>query len=489
MKVFALVGVILLLANPCFALFSEVDSLSRGRIQKIQVSPTQDNLLFAASASILFSSENKGKSWHEVFFARGEEIVNFIFDKTADNRIFVATQSAVYALSSRNKARIIFKLPPELIARCISQREGAIYLGTSEGLYVRRQDSSGWKRLAAAFDAEAVLDMDFTPRGMYVVSSGGVYFSSDRKNFSRKFILGMVSEEEGEEEIEPVKRVIKADIFDGDILYLGTGRGLFISSDAGDSWRKADIPIVENASIREIRQAGHTPGVIYLATERGLFSVDLKRKESSELFQGLYTRDISSLDFDSQGTLFVATPRGLFKKDNNTGLAAVCALEGILAGIPSIQQVQEAALAWNEVHPEKIKEWRNRLKLKGLFPRLSLNYSKKVWGTAGTGTYDGKAFVGPRDWNMGLTWDLGDILWHSSHTSIDVRSRLNTQLRNNVLDDVSGLYFAWIRQRLDLENIAADDPEGRLKSKLRLSELAAGLDAYTGGFFSRMIPH
>jgi hypothetical protein len=56
-----------------------------------------------------------------------------------------------------------------------------------------------------------------------------------------------------------------------------------------------------------------------------------------------------------------------------------------------------------------------------------------------------------------------------------------------VLDEVTQLYFERRRTLLALRGAAGDDAE-QARLRLRADELAAGLDAWTGGFFSRRAP-
>jgi hypothetical protein len=59
------------------------------------------------------------------------------------------------------------------------------------------------------------------------------------------------------------------------------------------------------------------------------------------------------------------------------------------------------------------------------------------------------------------------------------------KLRDDVLDEVTQLYFE--RRRVMVELFARPDapPAEKLRLRLRAAELAAGIDAWTGGWFAR----
>jgi hypothetical protein len=79
---------------------------------------------------------------------------------------------------------------------------------------------------------------------------------------------------------------------------------------------------------------------------------------------------------------------------------------------------------------------------------------------------------------------LGELVWNNDQTSIDTRSRLMVQLRDDVLNEVTRLYFE--RKRLQAE-LLHSPPQGvmeKVEKELRLQELTADIDAITGFYLS-----
>ena len=115
-------------------------------------------------------------------------------------------------------------------------------------------------------------------------------------------------------------------------------------------------------------------------------------------------------------------------------------------------------------------------------PKLSIDYNKTM-------NYDSKTYryiTGPRDWGVTLAWDLGDIVWNNYEDDVDTRARLDTQMRFDLLDEVARVYFE--RRRVQHELMApALSKEEAFQRNLRLSELTATLNSYTGGWFLRRV--
>jgi hypothetical protein len=168
-----------------------------------------------------------------------------------------------------------------------------------------------------------------------------------------------------------------------------------------------------------------------------------------------------------------------------------------LRGEPSIQQVHAAALRWLSLGPERMRSLARGVDRRGWLPEL------QVRGGAGRGRHrrwledqtqsSGAIFdLFDRETDRGsdydaalvLQWNLGDVVFHPDAVDVSREAREVVELRDEVLDEVTQLYFERRRVLLALRGAPSDEQE-RARLRLRADELAAGLDAWTGGFFSR----
>ena len=131
------------------------------------------------------------------------------------------------------------------------------------------------------------------------------------------------------------------------------------------------------------------------------------------------------------------------------------------------------------MHPDKIKKWRNSLKYRALLPSVGLDYDKTVNYDSGSDKY----YIGPHDWGFSFSWDIADLVWDTYQDDVDTRARLNTQLRLDVLAEINRVYFERIRLIKEINSSSAK--EDLFNNKLRLEELTAIIDGYTGGYCSR----
>lgn len=159
---------------------------------------------------------------------------------------------------------------------------------------------------------------------------------------------------------------------------------------------------------------------------------------------------------------------------------------------PSINEVQEAAVRYAEVYPEKIRDWRRAANISALLPRISLGIDRNKADTYEIYTSSTQQYIveGPsRDsdgWDITLIWSLGDLIWNDDQAEIDARSTHMVQLRRSILSRVNEAYFE--RQRLQLELLKVTPGSiDKIRREIRISELNAELDGLTGGFFTRSL--
>ena len=498
----------------------------------LAVGPSEPLTLLLATTQGLQGSFDSGKTWNPLKKGLGEPeamCTTVAFHPAKTSNALVGTQNGLFVSSdgglswqevsvpsaARNVIHAAWDLYPE-------QRD-RLYVLSSEGLFAGSLGTGNWQKLLGAAGVEETVDEDSS--------------ESDEPNES----------EQNPQEVSPLSffQTVAVDNSQPSTLYVGTTRGLKVSYDRGKSWQWLSRIGLGTASIHQIlfhgdnhsdssdadnpaiaprpkdvgdtavqsRLGGQDVGPIgaalpvpqaypvglhfYVLSSRGPARYDAKAKRWSLLNKGLVSDELYELVMTSRD-LWVATHQGLLRLvlsshafDQQTIHSDPDA--AAFEHEPTITQVREAAIRYAEVHPQKIASWRKQAKWRAILPDLSFSAGTNLtdfrhWDS---GTNPDSLLRGERDidWNASVSWELGDLIWNDDQTSIDSRSKLMVELRDDIIDEVTRLYFE--RRRLQTTRLAdpPQDPRKNLEQDLRIQELTALLDGFTGGAFSYQIEH
>jgi ligand-binding sensor domain-containing protein len=452
------------------AFFSKVQSVDSARIKKVAVSPLSRSIIAVASANILYISNDGGENFLKAAVLKNEEINHLCMDRNESGIVYLAGSRHCYKVATASE-RIFSAKEGEQI-NFIHQHKDMLYTATSEGLYYANTSLLKWNAVPGLRHSE-VYSVEGFGENIYLACSSGAYLFRPDGTLKRLFASRGAGAEESRTPF-----LVKVDASTPSSLWLCTNKGVFLSEDRGITWQKFHITGADNVAVYCLAQFPLDARHFYLCTDIGFLKVDIANGGSRLLNEGLPTPKTRWMDFTSDGGIFLATDQGLFRSGLSPAASSRgSSLQEILEGEPSIHQVQEAALYYNAVHPDKTDKWRQRLKYRALFPKFSVDYDSTL------STYQGRFLHGPNDWGMSLSWDVGDLLWNTYEDDIDNRAKLTTQLRMDILDEVNRLYFERLRLKRE---IAAGDPQQEeiIIKELRLSELTATLDGYTGGLLT-----
>jgi len=195
--------------------------------------------------------------------------------------------------------------------------------------------------------------------------------------------------------------------------------------------------------------------------------------------------------------IYIAGEKGIYKSNQShtSNFKRMSLIGEYLKYEPDIRDVQEVAIKYAEVSPGKILQWRKAAVKKAFLPQVKIGLDRNttdLWHWEGGSTTKSDDDVLRRgrdniDWDVSLSWDLSNLIWNDAQTSIDVRSKLMVELRDDILDEVNKLYFERLRVKSELDNLALEDKHKRLEKQLKLEELAASLDALTSGYYSERL--
>lgn len=160
---------------------------------------------------------------------------------------------------------------------------------------------------------------------------------------------------------------------------------------------------------------------------------------------------------------------------------------------PAVRDVQEKAMRYAEVHPEVISSWRKRSAWAAVLPELRAEYrrvNRDLTRTTIQRPSADKLQTDDRLEDLVLgraTWDLRDLVFSPDELKVSKEAEDLVKLREDVLDQVTKLYYERRRLQVDLDLAPPKDLAGRVRKELRLQELTADIDALTGGWFSEQL--
>ncbi len=482
-------------------------------IQTVLVDDQKSRNLYFGSSQGVFSSVDSGKTWRNMFSLKGENRqVHALVYKTGDKPlIYAATANGLFTSFDQGGTwKRIFqgKNSWEKDCRVLAVIDENIYLGTKAGLFVSFDAGRNWKKQPGELGYSRILAIAFSKSKdavIYAACVEGLFRTQNNARSWDKVFKANSSEiypleeeespDSDQEEKFSAVRSVAIDKMNNNLVYLATSSGIFQSQDQGRSWLKLTD---QGLRKKEVKLIGVSPNSeFYCASGNRIYL--FRETGWQELSVRFVSAEINSFTWDSSAILYVASGKGLFKSDSKvfTGERELSnnRENDFLNNASPIAEVQLAAMRFAEVEPEKIKNWRKLAAKKAWFPKMSLGANRDVtdlwhWESGST-TKDcddnlrkGRDSV---DWNINFSWDLGNIVWSDDQNSIDVRSRLTVQLRNDILDEVTKLYFERLRVKSELLNLNIGDKKKREEKELRLLELNAYLDGFTGGYFSRML--
>jgi len=417
--------------------------------------------------------------------------VNAIRSYAYSREVLVATETGLFSVDAFSlTARRVFSRSDTEERACVSVvllEDGSVIVATRAGLFGLRPKETAGTRLSAPFDTSVPAPLFGAKKVVYAAAQEGVFRSEDAGlSWKKVFDAGALAPESDasapdEEETADIGKKI-VDITgledDPDTVCLATTFGVFQTRDGAKTWQTLSLSGLDYASVRAVFIHPVLREVLCL-TRTGLYlNKDDGWTQLTSVYEG---RSMTGFGTD----LLYADKTGIYACDP--------LMQSKIAGVhppgptafihePTIEEVQRMATEYAEVSNDKIKDWRRRASVKAFLPEFSLGYDKSVYGSS-----SGAFAVGPRDWTATLKWGLGDLIFNDDQTSIDTRSKLMVQLRNDILAEVTRLYFERRRLQIELAGSPELAEDKRVDKELRLQELTALINRLTGGHFEKVL--
>jgi len=500
----------LLPADRCLAQEGGWKDIGEGntRISAVLVSADDPQLLYFANALGVFKRQGIAHPWQRVLAitASRQKVNRLVFGADRKHTVYAAFSNGLFRTTDAGGSwQKIFDPPSGSREGCTALAESGnvVFVGTGRGLYYSLDGCRHWTKAQGIPASGLISSLVVHPQQtdtLFCAAADEVWRTDDQgKSWGQVFSGGHTQEESeegvaessGEEGAGSVfVRAIEIDPRSAQTVYLATERGVLVSRDRGDHWDRLAQQGLLDRDVQSVRISLDSR-VFALAGDRIFEYANERWRDVSVRLVCGSIRDFAVVN----SSVYAACEQGLFmsaidqtKKplsDSNQTLNA--------DQEPTISQVQRAAIRYAEVEPEKIISWRKQAAHKAWLPEFSVGLNNDIsdfrhWeGGSTTRENDDLLRKGKQalEWDVSLQWDLGELLWNPDQTSIDTRSRLMVELRNDIVDQVTKLYFERLKVKAELEGCRPEEDKKRREKELRLMELTAYIDGLTGGYFSR----
>jgi photosystem II stability/assembly factor-like uncharacterized protein len=488
--------------------------------------PTQTGHIYAGTKGSLYRSKNRGEAWDRILkLGAASSIVRFIYlDPNFPNLIFVGSDEGLHrSINGGRSWEKIFSRFEELESKVLSigfdsQKPSLMLVGTGNGLFLSEDGGLTWRK-EPVLQEHPVYEIESSSDDQYaylIANENGLYaLSRGNQSWRRLFQGNPEYESTGDSdnaEIDPESELFSSSarmsffIDESQRIFLYYKRNLLVSEDMGNSWSsKGQTTLSQISAGLDTYDAESKQ--LFVPTRQGIYFLNTQTANVESLNVGLVNRSIHDVSYDSKNDiLYVATEMGLFTlKHPRTALyfdsiqrEQQLNTKDVLDYFdhePTIQTLHEVAMRYAEVHPEKIEQWRAQAKLSPLLPSVSIGYDESSGETVELdrgGTNDPDRFIlGPDENDQGVSvdfsWHFSEMIWNPQQTSIDNRSKLMVQLRDDLLNQLNHLYYSRRRVQIDLLMGSNHDVFALMEKQLLIDEYTAGIDALTGGYFSQLI--
>ncbi|MEI7750611.1 MAG: hypothetical protein WCJ71_00855 [Candidatus Omnitrophota bacterium] len=433
--------------------------------------------IFAMTSRSVFMGNLKDRSWRMVYRDTQKTPLAFAVHPLSPNHWFLGTQKGLMETSNAGKTwspAALFRSsgPIPLLAF----DHDRLFLADEKTLYLALPESS----------AQSVLDLSKTRQETpsESVDEESPEFLEEPLSLDLKIHDLIVSKRNPEE------------------LFLATTQGVFQSLDSGHRWEPLSRSGLQSTVVFQLAYSGKK-GLLYAATPRGVYSYDSRAQKWTGLFEGLARDHAQSISVLNEEKLLAITEEGFvqypletFRPEAGPTLAIYQPAEGTLVLLrellrvePSAREIHKRVIQYADVSNGKIKRWHAESRLAGFLPTFS--FGKSLDRNASVSTYSGKFITGPEDvskgWDGDVSWDLGDMIFSSSQTSIDSREKMMVELRNDLLSEATRIYYERRRLQIDLVFMPPVSEQEHLENLLRMDELTSLLDGMTDGFLSKKL--
>ncbi len=307
-------------------------------IVSIALHPTNSNILYVATNDAVYKSRDGGKSWEKFPSFSARRVTTVAIDPQLPATVYAGTMGdAVYKSPDGGqhwlphnvglKEHVSF-VNQFVFHPALSER---VYAATTVGAFYSKDAGREWEeRMNGMKEVHIVTAIAINPKDpsvLYGGTTGGIYRSDDGAMTWKKMNNGLIPESELMASMALGVNAIEIDHVNPDVVYAGTTKGLYRTTNRGESWDRIGQSIPE-PFISSIVLHPSDPSVIYVGGPGGVWKSGNGGKTWTTKNEGLASLNIRALAMEPNNLT------SLYAGTNGSGLYRTTDAGGTWTAVP-----------------------------------------------------------------------------------------------------------------------------------------------------------
>lgn len=301
-------------------------------VVEIALHPTKPHIIYVATNDYIFKTRDGGKTWENI--SKGmthSRVISLAIDPLLPANVYAGTKGdAVFKSYSggqqwQSKRNGLAGVTITSVAHELKFVPGSsqhLFAATSMGVFETEDGGDHWvKRMDGMIEVLMVITLDIDPnqpQTLFAGTSGGVYRSRDGAKTWEKVNNGLVPPDvlKSSRALSVVK--IKIDPHHPDTVYTATLKGLYKTTDGGDSWDRIAESLPDQF-FSDLLLDPQQPNVLYVASRAGIHKSLDGGNTWQAMNEGLTNLNIRAMAISSidSNILYAGTNlSGLFRSRN-----------------------------------------------------------------------------------------------------------------------------------------------------------------------------
>lgn len=307
-------------------------------IVSIALHPTNPKILYVATNDAVYKSRDGGDSWEKFPSFSARRVTTVAIDPQLPATVYAGTMGdAVYKSPDGGQHWLPHNVGLKEHVSFVNQfvfhpaLSEKIYAATTVGAFYTKDAGREWEeRMNGMKEVHIVTAIAINPKDpavLYGGTTGGMYRSEDGATTWTKINNGLIPESELMASMALGVNAIEINHVNTDVVFAGTTKGLYRTSNKGESWERIGQSITE-PFISSIVLHPSDPSVLYVGGPGGVWKSDDGGNTWAARNEGLTTLNIRALAMEPKDL------RTLYAGTNGSGLYRSTDAGGTWTGVP-----------------------------------------------------------------------------------------------------------------------------------------------------------